>query len=243
MQKIILIETSTALCSAAIAENGAITAYRESSAPKAHASLTAVFIQEMLQERGLALADCDAVCVSMGPGSYTGLRVGVSTAKGLCFGAGKPLIAVGTLDTLVAQAIEEAADQAGNGVKYVIPMIDARRMEVYSAVFEVEDVIARSKATWQSRQITETAPAIIDENSFAEYLEQGPCLFIGDGAGKCADVIKHPNAHFVQCWPKASSMLSPATKAYNEKRFEDVAYFEPFYLKEFVATVSKKKMW
>ena len=104
MQKIILIETSTALCSAAIAENGAITAYRESSAPKAHASLTAVFIQEMLQERGLTLAECDAVCVSMGPGSYTGLRVGVSTAKGLCFGSGKPLIAVGTLDTLVAQA-------------------------------------------------------------------------------------------------------------------------------------------
>ena len=108
MQKIILIETSTALCSAAIAENGVVTAYRESSAPKAHASLTAVFIQEMLQERGLTLADCDAVCVSMGPGSYTGLRVGVSTAKGLCFGAGKPLIAVGTLDTRVAQALEIA---------------------------------------------------------------------------------------------------------------------------------------
>ena len=264
MQKIILIETSTALCSAAIAENGVVTAYKESSAPKAHASLTAVFIQEMLQERGLTLADCDAVCVSMGPGSYTGLRVGVSTAKGLCFGAGKPLIAVGTLDTLVAQALE-IAGQAGNDdctstvipdhgtaisdhgtvipdligdPRFIIPMIDARRMEVYSAVFEIT-----GQAGNDARQITETAPAIIDENSFAEYLEQGPCLFIGDGAGKCADVIKHPNAHFCQCWPKASAMLSPATQAYNEKRFEDVAYFEPFYLKEFVATVSKKKMW
>ena len=230
MQRLILIETSTALCSAAIAEDGVITAYRESSAPKAHASLTAVFIQEMLQERGLTLADCDAVCVSKGPGSYTGLRVGVSTAKGLCFGSGKPLIAVGTLDTLVAQALDNIEE-----FKFIIPMIDARRMEVYSAVFET--------AGKGARQITETAPAIIDENSFAEYLEQGPCLFIGDGAGKCADVIKHPNAHFEQCWPKASAMLSPATEALNSERFEDVAYFEPFYLKEFVATVSKKKLF
>ena len=245
MQRIILIETSTALCSAAIAEDGVITAYRESSAPKAHASLTSVFIDEMLRERGLKIADCDAVCVSMGPGSYTGLRVGVSTAKGLCFGSGKPLIAVGTLDTLVAQASSVIPSEVeGSPYRFIIPMIDARRMEVYSAVFEVDDVIARSEATWQSpRQITETAPAIIDENSFAEYLEQGPCLFIGDGAGKCADVIKHPNAHFCQCWPKASAMLSPATEALNSERFEDVAYFEPFYLKEFVATVSKKKLF
>ena len=244
MQRIILIETSTALCSAAIAEGGVVTTYRESSAAKAHASLTAVFIQEMLEERGLTLADCDAVCVSMGPGSYTGLRVGVSTAKGLCFGSGKPLIAVGTLDTLVAQASSVIPSEVeGSPFRYIIPMIDARRMEVYSAVFETQNVIAKNEATWQSRQITETAPAIIDENSFAEYLEQGPCLFIGDGAGKCADVIKHPNAHFCQCWPKASAMLSPAIEALNAKRFEDVAYFEPFYLKEFVATVSKKKLF
>ena len=230
MERLILIETSTALCSAALAEDGIITSYRESSAPKAHASLTAVFIQEMLAEKGLTIADCDAVCVSMGPGSYTGLRVGVSTAKGLCFGSGKPLIAVGTLDTLVAQA--------PSAFRYIIPMIDARRMEVYSAVFEVA-----GQAGNDVRQITETAPAIIDETSFADYLEQGKCLFIGDGAGKCADVIKHPNATFVQCWPNAAAMLKPATQAYKEKRFEDVAYFEPFYLKEFVATVSKKKLF
>ncbi len=238
MERIILIETSTALCSTALAEDGQITSYRESCAPKAHASLTAVFIQEMLEERNLTLADCDAVCVSKGPGSYTGLRVGVSTAKGLCFGAGKPLMAVGTLDTLVAQAWEGIPGQAGNDGrdgkewKYIIPMIDARRMEVYAAVF-----------TPDGKQVTETAPAIIDENSFAEYLAEGPVLFIGDGAGKCADVLKHPNASFCQCHPKASSMLSPAIEAYKEKRFEDVAYFEPFYLKEFVATVSKKKLF
>ena len=233
MERIILIETSTALCSVALAEDGAVTAYRESSAPKAHASLTAVFIQELLSERELTLADCDAVCVSMGPGSYTGLRVGVSTAKGLCFGSGKPLLAVGTLDTLVAQATDviPSEGEESPGYRFIIPMVDARRMEVYTAVFE------------NGRQITETAPAIIDENSFAEYLEQGPCLFIGDGAGKCADVIKHPNATFCQCWPKASSMLEPAVAAFRAGNFQDVAYFEPFYLKEFVATVSEKKLW
>ena len=232
MERLILIETSTALCSAALAEDGVITSYRESSAPKAHASLTAVFIQEMLEEKGLTIADCDAVCVSKGPGSYTGLRVGVSTAKGLCFGSGKPLIAISTLDILVAQA------QIPDNLKYIVPMVDARRMEVYAAVYEIA-----GQAGNDVRQITETAPAIIDENSYSDILEKGKVLFIGDGAGKCADVIKHPNATFVQCWPKASAMLAPAMKAYKEKRFEDVAYFEPFYLKEFVATVSKKKMW
>ena len=243
MEKIILIETSTALCSVALAQNGAITAYRESSAPKAHASLTAVFVQEVLQECNMTLSDCDAVCVSMGPGSYTGLRVGVSTAKGLCFGSGKPLLAVGTLDTLAAQSISVIPSEVeGSPYRFIIPMIDARRMEVYAAVFKT-DIDNIGKAPLPYTQITETSPAIIEENSFAEYLEQGQVLFIGDGAGKCADVIKHPNAHFCQCHPKASSMLVPAMTAYKEKRFEDVAYFEPFYLKEFVATVSKKKLF
>ena len=263
MKRIILIETSTALCSVALAEDGAVTAYRESSAPKAHASLTAVFVQEVLSERGLKLADCDAVCVSKGPGSYTGLRVGVSTAKGLCFGSGLPLLAVGTLDTLVAQT--EIPGQAGNGQnfgqtavipdlirnpRYIIPMIDARRMEVYSAVFDrcvtPDDpsvILSDSEGSAQYTQIVPTAPVIVEENSFAEYLEQGPCLFIGDGAGKCADVIKHPNAHFCQCNPKASAMLAPAMAAFEKGDFCDVAYFEPFYLKEFVATVSKKKLF
>ena len=280
MERLILIETSTALCSAALAEDGVITAYRESSAPKAHASLTAVFIQEMLQEKGLTIADCDAVCVSKGPGSYTGLRVGVSTAKGLCFGSGKPLIAIGTLDILTAQAQEASsetviadtsetiiadhsgtiiADQSGTVIadtsetviagltgnpSHIVPMIDARRMEVYAATFKRTDAPANhSEATPRYTQVTETAPAIIDETSYTDLLNEGPVLFIGDGAGKCADVIKHPNATFIQCWPKASAMLQPALRAYRERRFEDVAYFEPFYLKEFVATVSKKKLF
>ena len=232
MERLILIETSTALCSAALAEDGVITSYRESSAPKAHASLTAVFIQEMLEEKGLTIADCDAVCVSKGPGSYTGLRVGVSTAKGLCFGSGKPLIAISTLDILVAQA------QIPDNLKYIVPMVDARRMEVYAAVYEIA-----GQAGNDVRQITETAPAIIDENSYSDILERGKVLFIGDGAGKCADVIKHPNATFLQCWPKASAMLEPAMAALRAADSKDVAYFEPFYLKEFVATVSKKKLF
>ena len=280
MERLILIETSTALCSAALAEDGVITAYRESSAPKAHASLTAVFIQEMLEEKGLTIADCDAVCVSKGPGSYTGLRVGVSTAKGLCFGSGKPLIAIGTLDILTAQA-QEASPETGiadtsetviadtsetvitdpsetviadpsetviagliGNPPHIVPMIDARRMEVYAATFKRTDAPANhSEATPRYTQVTETAPAIIDETSYTDLLNEGPVLFIGDGAGKCADVIKHPNATFIQCWPKASAMLQPALRAYRERRFEDVAYFEPFYLKEFVATVSKKKLF
>lgn len=246
MDRIILIETSTALCSTALAEDGKIISYRESTAPKAHASLTAVFIKEMLDEHGLTMADCDAVCVSMGPGSYTGLRVGVSTAKGLCFGAGKPLLAVGTLDTLVWQAIEhdkipqDRQDAQDETVpernvkewKYIIPMIDARRMEVYTAVFSTE-----------GKQLTETEPHIVTAESFADKLAEGPVLFIGDGAEKCRAVLTHPNAHFAQCCPKASAMLIPATEEYRAQNFRDVAYFEPFYLKEFVATVSRKKLF
>ncbi len=230
MSRIILIETSTALCSTALAEDGIIVASKESETPRAQASLTAPFVKEMLDSRGIGVKDCDAVCVSMGPGSYTGLRVGVSTAKGLCFGAGIPLIAVGTLDTLVWQASEEGL--LPEGCTAVVPMIDARRMEVYSAVF-----------TPDARQLTETRPQIVESGTFADLLEAGPVLFIGDGALKCKDVISHRNAHFVQCCPKASAMLKPALWDYDEKRFKDIAYFEPFYLKQFVATISSKKLF
>ena len=230
MARILLIETSTALCSAALVEDGKLSAYKESDTPRAQASLTAPFVKEILDSRGLAVRDCDAVCVSKGPGSYTGLRVGVSTAKGLCFGAGKPLLSVGTLDALVAQASDEGL--LPEGCRYVIPMVDARRMEVYAAVF-----------TPDGEQLTETAPQIVGPGSFAQQLSEGPVLFIGDGALKCKDTLTHPNAHFVQCCPKASAMLRPAVKAYDEKRFEDIAYFEPFYLKQFVATVSAKKLF
>lgn len=228
MSRILFIETSTALCSTALSEDGKIVSVRE-NAERKHASLTAPFIKEMLDERGLRVKDCDAVCVSKGPGSYTGLRVGVSTAKGLCFGAGIPLVAIGSLDTLVWQAIGEGL--LPEGCKYIVPMIDARRMEVYTAVFYAD-----------GSQASETEPKVIDSESFADILSEGPVLFIGDGADKCRETILSPNAHFVQACPKAESMLVPGSKLLSEGKTEDVAYFEPFYLKQFVPTVSKKKI-
>ena len=230
MSRIIFIETSTALTSVALAENGEITAYKESTQMREQAALTAPFVQEILVEKGLGVKDCSAVCVAKGPGSYTGLRVGVSTAKGLCFGAGIPLLAVGTLDTLVYQAIDTGL--LPDGCKYIVPMIDARRMEVYTAVF-----------TTDGKQVTETEPRVIDANSFDKYLAEGPVLFIGDGAGKCAEILVNANAHFCQCSPKASSMLRPAIQKFDAGEFEDVAYFEPFYLKQYIPTIGKHKLF
>lgn len=223
MARILLIETSTAVLSVALAENGSVVASRECREPRLQASLTAPLVKEVLDSKGLAALDCDAVCVGKGPGSYTGLRVGVSTAKGLAFGAGLPLIAIGSLDILAQAAID--------GNHTVIPMIDARRMEVYTAVFSPA-----------GEQLLPVEAKIIGPDSFAEYLEKGPVLFIGDGALKCKDVITHPNASFNEAWPIASNMAPLAEKAFNEGRFEDLAYFEPFYLKDFVATVSRKSI-
>ena len=228
MERFILIETSTALCTTALAEDGVIVATR--SCEREHSAHTAPFVKEMLDERGLSVRDCSAVGVSMGPGSFTGLRVGVSTAKGLCFGAGLPLIAVGSLDTLVWQARDRGL--LPEGCVAVIPMIDARRMEVYTAIYSPE-----------SKQLTPIQPQIVETGSYDAWLEKGPILFIGDGAEKCRGTLAHPNAYFVGCYPEAASMLHPVQQAWTERRFEDVAYFEPFYLKDFVATVSRKKLF
>lgn len=229
MSKIILIETSTALCSTALAVDGRIAEYRESTQPRAHAAMTAVFVKEMLDAQGLRAADCDAVCVSAGPGSYTGLRVGSSTAKGLCFAAGIPLLAAGTLEVLAWQAVQDGL--VPEGCRYIIPMIDARRMEVYTAVFSPD-----------LRKLTPTEPMVVDAGSFADRLSEGPVLFIGDAAGKCSGVIGSGNAHFVHTCPRASSMLGPAERELAARNFRDTAYFEPFYLKQFIATVSRKKI-
>lgn len=228
MERFLLIETSTTLCSVALAEDGKIVSRR--SCERDHSAHTAPFIKEMLDERGLKAADCSAVGVSMGPGSFTGLRVGVSTAKGLCFGAGLPLVAVGSLDTLVWQARENGL--LPEGCTAVVPMIDARRMEVYTAVFSPE-----------GERLTEVEPKIIEAGAYADLLAKGPVLFIGDGAEKCRETIAHPQAHFAGCRPEAASMLEPVRRAFADGRVEDVAYFEPFYLKDFVATVSRKKLF
>ena len=239
MSCILHIETSTSVCSVAVSQDGISLFNKEEHGGSNHAAVIGDFIDEALSfidSQGIPL---DAVAISGGPGSYTGLRIGVSMAKGICYGRDAKLISVPTLELLCVPVLlchDEIEDDA-----LLCPMIDARRMEVYTAVFSV--ITNGSEDTLSYRQITETAPVIIDENSFAKELEAGPVLFIGDGAGKCADVIKHPNANFCQCHPKASAMLSPALEAFRKGDFKDVAYFEPFYLKEFVATVSKKKLF
>ena len=228
MARILLIETSTAQLSTAFAEDGVITASRTCDEPRMQAALTAPYVKEVLGE--LKVKDLDAVCVGKGPGSYTGLRVGVSTAKGLCFGAGIPLLSAGTLDVLVQEAHRLGVVPAG--CRAIVPMVDARRMEVYTAVF-----------TSDGRQLTETKPVIVDAGSFAAELAEGPVLFIGDGALKCRETITSENAFFAEAYPTAMAMAPLAEAAYKEKRFEDIAYFEPFYLKDFVATVSRKKLF
>ena len=230
MARILLIETSTAQLSTALSEDGTVTASRISGEPRMQAALTAPFVKEVLDERGLKTSDLDAVCVGKGPGSYTGLRVGVSTAKGLCFGAGIPLLSAGTLDILVQEA--HRLGVVPEGCRYIVPMVDARRMEVYTAVF-----------TPEGRQLTETRPIVVEAGSFATELAEGPVLLIGDGALKCREVLTSPNARFADAFPSALAMAPLAEAAYAEKRFEDVAYFEPFYLKDFVATVSRKKLF
>ena len=226
MSRIILIETSTALCSTAISENGRIVSSRRSNEPRAHAAMTAPFVKEMLDECGWRVQDCDAVCVSMGPGSYTGLRVGVSTAKGLCFGAGIPLLALSTLDVLARQAIEAGLPEGCAGI---LPMVDARRMEVYAAGYSPE-----------GERLTEIAPVVVDAGSFASMFAKGPVAVIGDAADKCRML---PAASFMQVCPEATAMAVPATARFGKGEFENVAYFEPFYLKQFVATVSKKNLF
>ena len=220
---ILMIETSTEWCSVAISAGERIIARRITETGRQHASLLAPFVQEALNDAGLKVSDCDAVAVSEGPGSYTGLRVGVSTAKGLCFGAGIPLLAVDTLRILAMQGAGKA--------DFIVPMIDARRMEVYCAVF-----------TGDGSRVSDTEAKILDETSFSDLLEGHRVLFIGDGAEKFSAACSHPNAIFEQCCPMADAMLIPAMEAYKKKEFKDVAYFEPFYLKEFVAGISKKSI-
>ena len=253
MAKILLIETSGPTLSVVIADGGRVLAERVCTEPRMQASLTAPLVKEVLDALSLTVSDCDAVCVSKGPGSYTGLRVGVSTAKGLCFGASLPLIAIGTLDILASFAIGTgigpeimgepnplegpgshncgvgSAHFRGPNPLYVVPMIDARRMEVYTAVYNAA-----------GERITPIEAKVIGPDSFADELAAGPVLFIGDGALKCKEVLEHPNATFREAFPLASAMAPLAEAAYNKKQFEDLAYFEPFYLKEFVAALPKK---
>jgi len=191
-----------------------------------HAALLSVFIAEAMEFMKSASKKLDAVAVSSGPGSYTGLRIGISTAKGLCYGLDIPLIAISTLEVLTANALQ-ITEIAANSL--FCPMIDARRMEVYAAIYNQEGIIQR-----------EISADIIDENSYSEILENHSVYFFGNGAEKCKATLTHPNARFIDgMYPLAENMIVLAEKAYTEKKFVDVAYFEPFYLKEFYTTAPK----
>ena len=225
MAIILNLETATKNCSVSIAENGEVLATKElNNGNYSHAEVLHSFILELLIESGLGFNHINAIAVSKGPGSYTGLRIGVSAAKGLCFALDKPLISIDTLQSLALSiSIKKGM---------IVSMLDARRMEVYAAVFN-EDY----------QEIRETKAEIIDENSFSEYLEVGNVYFLGDGAAKCKEVINHKNAIFVDDkFPSAKEMASLSFNKYQKSNIEDVAYFEPFYLKDFVAIPEKKKV-
>jgi len=228
---ILNIETSTTVCSVALSEKEHIIAEKVSYEVNSHSKLLAQFVDVILKENNIKVSDIQAVAVSEGPGSYTGLRIGVSLAKGIAYASKIPLIAVDTLQILAAGLITEHSHLlVSNPV--LVPMIDARRMEVYTAFFEAD-----------LTKISETTNMIIDEFSFQTPLQYRPMIFFGDGAKKCSNVIIHQNAIFVEnIFPLAKNMAQLAHSKLQNKEFVDVAYFEPFYLKPFIATIPKNKL-
>ena len=227
MSCILNIETATPVCSVALSWNSDVVFHKENYEGASHASLLGVYVAEAVQyarENGHAL---DAVAVSAGPGSYTGLRIGVSEAKGLCYGLNIPLIAVPALKIMVKSVILSGID-----ADYYCPMIDARRMEVYAAIYDR-----------QLHEIRETGADVVDEEVYAPYLKQEKMAFFGNGAAKCKTILSSPNAIFLDdIHPFASNMVPLAETAFINREFEDIAYFEPFYLKEFVAIAAKNKV-
>lgn len=217
MSVILCIETASTNCSVAIGVDGKILALKEDYSDNfSHAERLHLFIKEVLAENHIELSALNAVAVSKGPGSYTGLRIGVSAAKGLCFALDIPLISVSTLTALAYQVKEEG---------FTVPMLDARRMEVYAAAFNSN-----------KEQIRDTAAVILAQDSFSDLLEQGKVTFIGTGVSKFREICNHPNAVFVEGkLPSAGEMVSLATSKFNISDFENVAYFEPYYLKDFIA--------
>lgn len=235
MALILSIETGTEVCSVALAKDGEMISLRESSgAGREHANNLALYIEEVLRGNDMDADELDAVAVGGGPGSYTGLRIGVSTAKGMCYALGKPLIAVDSLRALAHIAMEECEAgivHIGNRQTAVLaPMIDARRMEVYTRMFDTE-----------LRPLGETGAHILTESSFADVFAAGRELLVfGNGAAKCAELL--PGATFVRIASSARGLVALAEAAYREGDFADVAYYEPYYLKDFVATKSRRNL-
>ena len=235
MAWILNIETATPVCSVSLARDGELIEIRESREDKSHARLLTRFVREVLDAQNLEASGLDAVAVSKGPGSYTGLRIGVSTAKGIAYGAGIHLIGINSLQALSQGVMLELAgvltkDQSEECL--FCPMIDARRMEVYMALY-----------TPSNQEVKKTSAVILRHDTLEAYLDKNIILVFGNGAAKCMEVIDHPRIKFLEGKESSSkNMIGLSERAFREKDFEDVAYFEPFYLKDFIATIPKNKV-
>ena len=235
MALILSIETGTDICSVALANDGELMALRESDEGRDHAKKVALFVDELLRETGVQPSDIDAIAVGKGPGSYTGLRIGVSFAKGMCYALGIPLIAIGSLDALTEVAREDFeagildVEETDWAQAKLCPMVDARRMEVYAQVFDVE-----------GKPESDVVAEVVTEDSFKEWRAKGKFVIFGNGAKKCAEVL--PDAIIESVVPSARGIVRLAEEAFNAGKFEDLAYFEPFYLKDFIVIPSKKKL-
>jgi tRNA threonylcarbamoyladenosine biosynthesis protein TsaB len=230
---IICLETSTPVCSVALCDTNGIVALKESSEDKSHASRLTVFIEELLAGVGIRAKDLEAIIVSKGPGSYTGLRIGVSTAKGIAYAASIPLIGIETTISMF-HGIDETTRKKYRleNNSLFVPMLDARRMEVYYSIL-----------TSDGKTKKEITAEIIDERSFADIPDNIRILIFGDGASKCRQVLKRENIVFADEFRiSAAYMYKPAFKSLRERKFEDIAYFEPFYLKDFITSRPKKNI-
>ena len=235
MALILIIETSTEVCSVALAQDGLVTHLRENLAGQNHARLLTVFIKQLLEESKISMDQLDAVAVSGGPGSYTGLRIGVSVAKGICYASHLPLIAITSLEAMADHVIHNIEKiypvQADNIL--LCPMIDARRMEVYTSVYDKNGL-----------QVRGIQADIIDHQSYLKYLDDNSVLFFGNGADKCRETISHPNAIFIDhILSSARYVATLSERNYINRQFVDLAYYEPFYLKDFVATIPVKNIF
>lgn len=233
MSLILCIETGTDICSVGIARDGELVSLRESDEGRDHAKKVGVFVDELLRETGITPDELDAVAVGKGPGSYTGLRIGVSFAKGLCYGLNIPLLAVGSLDALTQVALEDYEagifDVDGWDDALLCPMVDARRMEVYTRQYDVN-----------GNALSDVSAEIITAESFADVREGKKLVIFGNGAAKCCEVM--PDATYIKVAPSAQGLARPAQSLLDAGKTEDIAYFEPFYLKDFVVIPSKKKL-
>jgi tRNA threonylcarbamoyladenosine biosynthesis protein TsaB len=235
MALILSIETSENTCSIALGDKYNLIGTLDIADEKSHSSMLTVLINELFKQKQININELNAVAISKGPGSYTGLRIGVSVAKGISYALNKPIIGINTLQILSKGFIQSNAfRQITNEEENILlcPMLDARRMEVYNAFFSLSN-----------EPVSEISASIIDPNSFIADLEVRKIFFFGSGSQKCKDVITHSNAFFIEgIKPHASNMISLAYDAFLQQKFEDNAYFEPFYLKDFVATVAKRKV-